>query len=69
MNWQDVLAQLETGALRAANQDENGHWHANVEVKQGILAAFKAGKNVSFHVETSIWLTAKQAHLCTLLFK
>jgi len=48
MNWQDVIAQLETGALRAANQDENGNWHANVEVKQGILAAFKAGKNISF---------------------
>ena len=43
MNWQDVIAQLETGALRAATQDENGNWHANVEVKQGILAAFKAG--------------------------
>lgn len=48
MNWQDVLAQLESGALRAANQDENGDWQANVEVKQGILAAFKAGKNISF---------------------
>ena len=48
MNWQEVLARLETGTLRAANQDENGHWHTNVEVKQGILAAFKAGKNISF---------------------
>jgi 2,3,4,5-tetrahydropyridine-2-carboxylate N-succinyltransferase len=48
MNWQDVLAQLESGTLRAANQDESGNWHANVEVKQGILAAFKAGKNVAF---------------------
>lgn len=48
MNWQDVIAQLETGALRAASQDENGNWHANVEVKQGILAAFKAGVNISF---------------------
>ena len=48
MNWQDVIAQLETGAIRAANQDEHGHWHANVDVKQGVLAAFKAGKNISF---------------------
>lgn len=48
MNWQEVIAQLETGALRAANQDESGNWHANVDVKQGILAAFKAGKNISF---------------------
>ena len=47
MNWQDVIAQLETGALRAANQDENGNWHANVEVKQGILAHDRGwfGKN------------------------
>jgi len=48
MNWQVVLAQLESGALRAANQDEHGIWQANVEVKQGILSAFKAGKNISF---------------------
>ena len=48
MNWQEVIAQLETGAIRAANQDDNGHWHANIEVKQGILAAFKAGVNISF---------------------
>jgi 2,3,4,5-tetrahydropyridine-2-carboxylate N-succinyltransferase len=48
MSWQDVLAQLEKGTLRAANQDENGNWHANVEVKQGILSAFKAGENISF---------------------
>ena len=48
MDWQDVLAQLESGSLRAANQDDAGNWHANIEVKQGILAAFKAGKNVAF---------------------
>ncbi|GAA0814216.1 2,3,4,5-tetrahydropyridine-2,6-dicarboxylate N-succinyltransferase [Colwellia sp. D2M02] len=48
MDWQDVIAQLEAGTLRAASQDENGNWHANVEVKQGILAAFKAGENISF---------------------
>ncbi|QBG36974.1 2,3,4,5-tetrahydropyridine-2,6-dicarboxylate N-succinyltransferase [Litorilituus sediminis] len=48
MNWQDVLAQLEAGTLRAANQDESGNWQANVAVKEGILAAFKAGENVAF---------------------
>ncbi len=48
MHWQDVIAQLESGSLRAANQDEAGNWQANVEVKQGILAAFKAGKNIAF---------------------
>ncbi|MGB0936761.1 MAG: 2,3,4,5-tetrahydropyridine-2,6-dicarboxylate N-succinyltransferase [Colwellia sp.] len=48
MSWKEVLSQLEKGTLRAANQDENGQWHANVEVKQGILSAFKAGENINF---------------------
>ncbi|MEW6990294.1 2,3,4,5-tetrahydropyridine-2,6-dicarboxylate N-succinyltransferase [Colwelliaceae bacterium 6441] len=48
MNWQDTLAQLEAGTVRAANQDEQGNWHANVDAKQAILAAFKAGKNAEF---------------------
>ena len=49
MNWQEVLAQLEAGTVRAANQDAEGNWHANVEAKQAILAAFKAGENVEFN--------------------
>ncbi|WP_448549738.1 2,3,4,5-tetrahydropyridine-2,6-dicarboxylate N-succinyltransferase [Thalassotalea fusca] len=49
MNWQDVLAQLEAGTVRAANQDAEGNWHANVEAKQAILAAFKAGENIEFN--------------------
>ncbi|WP_206485201.1 2,3,4,5-tetrahydropyridine-2,6-dicarboxylate N-succinyltransferase [Thalassotalea sp. G2M2-11] len=48
MNWQETLAQLEAGTVRAANQDEQGNWHANVAVKEAILAAFKAGENVAF---------------------
>lgn len=48
MNWQEKLEQLEAGSIRAANQDENGQWHANVEAKQAILAAFKAGENADF---------------------
>lgn len=48
MNWQATLDQLEAGTIRAANQDENGNWQANVEVKQAILAAFKAGENQEF---------------------
>jgi 2,3,4,5-tetrahydropyridine-2-carboxylate N-succinyltransferase len=49
MNWQETLTQLETGTVRAANQDEQGNWQANVEVKQAILAAFKAGENIAFN--------------------
>lgn len=48
MNWQEVLDQLEAGTIRAAYQDENGVWQANTEVKQAILAAFKAGENREF---------------------
>ncbi|GLX83105.1 2,3,4,5-tetrahydropyridine-2,6-dicarboxylate N-succinyltransferase [Thalassotalea eurytherma] len=48
MNWQETLAQLEQGTLRAAYQDEQGEWHANTQVKQAILEVFKAGENVAF---------------------
>ena len=48
MNWQETLTQLEAGTVRAANQDEQGNWHANVEVKEAILSAFKAGENIAF---------------------
>lgn len=45
MNWDKLLTQLETGELRAANQNEHGEWEANVRVKQAILDAFREGKN------------------------
>ena len=48
MNWQQVLEQLERGEVRSANKDENGVWQANVEVKQAILASFKAGENIDY---------------------
>lgn len=47
MDWKEILDKLETGELRSANKTENG-WEANVEVKQGILAAFKAGQNTQY---------------------
>jgi len=48
MNWQETLTQLEAGTVRAANQDEQGNWHANIDVKEAILSAFKAGENIAF---------------------
>ncbi|NRA53296.1 MAG: 2,3,4,5-tetrahydropyridine-2,6-dicarboxylate N-succinyltransferase [Gammaproteobacteria bacterium] len=48
MNWQQVFELLEVGELRAATQDSEGNWHANVDVKKAILEAFKAGENISF---------------------
>ena len=47
MDWKEILDKLESGELRSANKTENG-WEANVEVKKGILAAFKAGQNTSY---------------------
>jgi len=35
-NWQATLAQLQTGQVRAATQDEQGNWQVNVEAKQAI---------------------------------
>lgn len=48
MTWQQTLTALETGAVRAAQQNHCGNWSANVDVKQAILAAFKAGDNTEF---------------------
>ncbi|WP_286263297.1 2,3,4,5-tetrahydropyridine-2,6-dicarboxylate N-succinyltransferase [Thalassotalea atypica] len=47
-DWKEILEQLQTGEVRAANQDGNGNWHANIEAKQAILSAFKAGENEEF---------------------
>ena len=48
MSWLELLNNLESGAVRAASQNESGQWQANVEVKQGILEAFKNGTNTEF---------------------
>ncbi len=43
MDWLTTLNQLESGAVRSANKVD-GKWIANIEVKQMILEAFKAGE-------------------------
>jgi len=48
MSWQETLTQLEAGTVRSAIQNEQGQWQANIEAKQAILAAFKAGENTEF---------------------
>lgn len=47
MDWKKVLDQLEQGEVRAAEPDGD-RWRANIDVKQAILEAFKAGKNRSY---------------------
>lgn len=48
MSWQQTLDALERGEIRSANQQATGEWQANIEAKQAILAAFKAGENIEF---------------------
>jgi 2,3,4,5-tetrahydropyridine-2-carboxylate N-succinyltransferase len=48
MTWQAILAELERGSTRAATQNEQGQWQANVAAKEAILAAFRAGNNEEF---------------------
>lgn len=39
-----LIEALNSGELRAAQPDENGDWHVNEWVKQGILLCFKYGR-------------------------
>jgi 2,3,4,5-tetrahydropyridine-2-carboxylate N-succinyltransferase len=47
MNWLETLDLLEQGLVRSATK-ENGKWITQTEVKEAILAAFKAGELKSF---------------------
>src|SRR3954466_14372309 len=42
------LAELEKGAIRSAVRDEDGVWHAQTWVKEGILLAFRTGVATEF---------------------
>ncbi|CAN5551439.1 2,3,4,5-tetrahydropyridine-2,6-dicarboxylate N-succinyltransferase [soil metagenome] len=52
--FNEFKTALRRGEIRSAEKDENGDWHANAWVKQGILLGFKMGKMVtmSFSGET-----------------
>ena len=43
MSWEQLLTDLELGKVRSAEK-RDGVWVANTAVKEGILAAFKAGQ-------------------------
>lgn len=47
MSWKQILDDLENGTVRSAEPDGDG-WKANTRVKEAILDAFKAGKNVNY---------------------
>lgn len=48
MSFENILSALETGEARAASRNSDGNWEANVDVKEAILAAFRAGQNQSY---------------------
>ena len=45
-----LLGALERGAVRAAERDANGNWHAVPWVKRGILLGFRVGRIVDMSV-------------------
>lgn len=46
-NWEEILEKLEQGEMRSATPKGEG-WEANTEVKEAILASFKAGNNTEY---------------------
>lgn len=48
-NYSEILDKVQAGQLRAAQKNSNGEWETNTEVKQAILASFKAGKNIAYN--------------------
>lgn len=50
---EDFLNALNTGAIRAAEPDNAGHWHVNTWVKEGILLLFRYGKLIDMSINKS----------------
>ncbi len=50
----EFKAALNSGAIRAAERDSDGRWHANRWVKQGILLGFRLGSLVDMSVGQSL---------------
>ena len=46
-----LLGALERGAVRAAERDADGNWHAVSWVKRGILLGFRVGRVVDMSVQ------------------
>ncbi len=46
MNFNEILDQLESGKIRAIIREADGSIRANLEVKEAILAAMRAGQNI-----------------------
>jgi 2,3,4,5-tetrahydropyridine-2-carboxylate N-succinyltransferase len=49
--FDDFLDALERGEIRSAERGDDGQWHANGWVKQGILLGFRLGEIVDYSAE------------------
>jgi 2,3,4,5-tetrahydropyridine-2-carboxylate N-succinyltransferase len=50
--YESFKAALRRGEIRSAEKDQDGNWHANAWVKQGILLGFRLGKMVEMSKPT-----------------
>ncbi|HMJ07997.1 MAG TPA: 2,3,4,5-tetrahydropyridine-2,6-dicarboxylate N-succinyltransferase [Pyrinomonadaceae bacterium] len=50
--YEEFKSALRTGAIRSAEKNDDGIWHANAWVKQGILLGFRMGKMVEMSLPT-----------------
>lgn len=50
--YDEFKKALRRGEIRSAEKDEDGNWHANAWVKQGILLGFRMGKMVEMSKAT-----------------
>lgn len=50
--YEDFKSALRRGEIRSAEKNNNGNWHANTWVKQGILLGFRIGKIIEMSKDT-----------------
>ncbi len=50
--FEQFLVRLESGEVRAATRDADGHWHVVPWVKRGILLGFRIGRVVEMGADT-----------------
>lgn len=50
--FEEFKSGLRCGAIRSAEKDADGNWHANAWVKQGILLGFRMGRMVEMSKAT-----------------
>lgn len=50
--FEEFKTALRRGEIRSAEKDDDGNWHANAWVKQGILLGFKMGRMIEMSQPT-----------------